>query len=172
MPATGSKTFYDLFPSPLGMLCLIFSGPSLVRIIFLDEEHEKNSHFKIMGEDFRRGESPESFTIQLSDYFRGNLKEFHQDILILTGTEFEKSVWLALREVPYGETRSYRWLAERIGRPKALRAVGRALSKNPIPIVLPCHRIIESDGSIGGYSSGIEKKRRLLNLEYFNKDKA
>src|SRR4030043_1701346 len=87
----------------------------------------------------------------------------------MEGTEFERKVWLTLKEIPYGETRTYKWLAEKIGKPSAYRAVGKALSRNPLPIVLPCHRIIESDGTIGGYSSGIDIKRRLLEIEYYNK---
>ena len=86
----------------------------------------------------------------------------------MEGTDFEKKVWLALKEIPYGEARTYKWLSEKIGSPKASRAVGQALGRNPISIVLPCHRIIESDGSIGGYSSGVDIKRRLLEMEYYN----
>lgn len=88
-------------------------------------------------------------------------------MLFLSGTDFEKKVWLSLVEVPYGEMRTYKWLAERIGNPKAVRAVGRALGSNPIPIVLPCHRIIGSDGSLVGYTGGLDVKRRLLDLEYY-----
>jgi len=74
-----------------------------------------------------------------------------------------------LKEIPFGQTRSYKWVAEKVGKPAAVRAVGRALSKNPVPIVVPCHRVIESDGSIGGYSSGVRRKRRLLEMEYYSK---
>ena len=77
-------------------------------------------------------------------------------------------VWYALNEIPYGETKTYKWIAEKIGKPAAVRAVGQALSKNPIPIVVPCHRVIESDGSIGGYSSGVNVKKRLLEMEYYS----
>jgi methylated-DNA-[protein]-cysteine S-methyltransferase len=87
----------------------------------------------------------------------------------LSGTDFEKGVWSVLRDIPFGETRTYKWVAERTGSPSAVRAVGQALSKNPIPIIVPCHRVIESDGSIGGYSSGVNTKRRLLELEYYAK---
>lgn len=149
--------FFDTFHSPLGSLALVFSRTKLAEIRF---EREVPSYPK--------GKAPESFKKQLSDYFSGKLREFHHRIIFLSGTDFEKKVWLSLREVPYGETRTYKWLAERVGNPRAMRAVGQALSRNPIPIVLPCHRIIESDGSIGGYSSGVDKKRRLLDLEYYN----
>lgn len=148
--------FFDSVESPLGLLYLVISAGQLAEI-------------RIGGErpSFPKGKAAESFKEQLNSYFIGRLREFRQDIVFLHGTDFEKEVWLSLREVPYGETRSYKWLAEKVGRPKAVRAVGRALSRNPIPIVLPCHRIIESDGSIGGYSSGVDIKRRLLDMEYY-----
>ena len=116
---------------------------------------------------YPRRRAPESFRKQLSDYFSGALKEFHKPVLFLSGTDCEKKVWLALKEVAYGGTRTYKWLAEKVGSPKGSRAVGQALSRNPVPIVLPCHRVIESDGSLGGYSGGTDVKRRLLELEYY-----
>jgi methylated-DNA-[protein]-cysteine S-methyltransferase len=146
--------FFDTFSSPFGELYIIFSGKALAGISF------KKPHM-------RMGNVPDSFKKQLAEYFEGKLKEFKQDIVLTEGTEFERRVWLALRNIPYGETRTYKWLAEKIGKPKGSRAVGQALSKNPIPIVLPCHRIIESDGDIGGYSSGVDIKRRLLEREYY-----
>ena len=87
----------------------------------------------------------------------------------MEGTEFERKVWETLKEIPYGETRTYKWLAEKIGKPHAFRAVGNALGKNPIPIIFPCHRVIETDGSLGGYSGGTDIKRRLLEIEYYTK---
>jgi len=100
-------------------------------------------------------------------YFSGSVSKFSQKIKFLTGTEFERKIWSVLNEIPFGETRSYKWVAEKAGSASAVRAVGQALSKNPVPIVLPCHRVIESDGSIGGYSSGTDIKRRLLDMEYY-----
>lgn len=160
--------FYDTFSSPLGLLYIIFSDNALAGIIFSSEFGKSPLSIPLPLKRIKKGRAPENFRQQLVDYFGGKLREFEQEIILLSGTEFEKSVWLSLRQIPYGETRTYKWVAERIGKPKAVRAVGRALSKNPIPIVLPCHRVIESDGSIGGYSLGVERKRRLLNLEYFN----
>ncbi|GAB4406320.1 MAG: methylated-DNA--[protein]-cysteine S-methyltransferase [Thermodesulfovibrionales bacterium] len=153
----GSDIFFDTFHSPLGILYLVFHKGELAGINF---EGEKPSCPK--------GRAPESFKKQLNDYFNGRLRKFSQGIVFLHGSDFEKMVWLTLKEIPYGETRTYKWLSERIGRPKAFRAVGQALSKNPIPIVLPCHRVIESDGSLGGYSPGVDVKRRLLDMEYYN----
>jgi methylated-DNA-[protein]-cysteine S-methyltransferase len=148
--------FFDTVESPLGVLYLVMSAGELAEL-------------RIGGErpSCPRGRGAGSFKEQLNSYFVGRLREFSHDIVFLQGTDFEKEVWLALRQVPYGETRSYKWLAEKVGRPKAVRAVGRALSRNPVPIVLPCHRIIEADGAIGGYSSGVDVKRRLLDMEYY-----
>jgi methylated-DNA-[protein]-cysteine S-methyltransferase len=80
-------------------------------------------------------------------------------------TEFEKKVYRATMEIPLGETRSYRWVAERIGHPKAVRAVGSALNRNPFAPFVPCHRVVRSDGSIGGFAEGTERKRQLLDEE-------
>ena len=151
-----SRIFFDTLQTPLGILFFVFSGEQLTEMRFESEVPP-----------YPRGKAPEAFKRQLRDYFGGTLREFHQRIVFLHGTEFEQKIWLSLGDIPYGETRTYKWLAERIHNPKAVRAVGRALSRNPLPIILPCHRIIESDGSIGGYSSGVERKRRLLDMEYY-----
>jgi methylated-DNA-[protein]-cysteine S-methyltransferase len=148
------RLYQDAYDSPIGALYITFAGEELTAISFGRPS-------------IKQGKIPNSFRKQLMDYFEGRLREFTQEILFLEGTEFEKKVWLSLRDVPYGETRTYKWIAEKIERPKAVRAVGQALSRNPIPIVLPCHRIIESDGHIGGYSSGVGIKRRLLDMEYY-----
>ncbi len=101
---------------------------------------------------------------QLSAYFAGRLEGFDLP-LSPVGTAFQRDVWDGLREIPYGSTISYRELARRVGRPKAARAVGSANGRNPLPIVIPCHRVIASDGSLGGFGGGIEVKQALLDLE-------
>ncbi len=101
---------------------------------------------------------------QLERYFRGELREFDVP-LDLQGTEFQKRVWAALLEIPYGETRSYSDLARRLGKPNATRAVGAANGANPVAIIVPCHRVIASNGSLWGYGGGLERKRFLLDLE-------
>ena len=151
-----SEYFYDMFESPLGTLYLFFTGEIL-----------KGVSFKKPHGPCRKSKAPPWIKKELTEYFEIGLDKFSQKIGFLKGTEFEKMVWRILHEIPYGETRTYKWLAEKIGNPHATRAVGRALSRNPLPIVLPCHRIIESDGSIGGYSSGVNIKRRLLEIEYY-----
>ena len=102
--------------------------------------------------------------IQLEQYFAGERTDFDLELDPI-GTPFERSVWDELRAIPYGETTSYAEIARRIGRPSACRAVGRANGRNPIAVVVPCHRVIGSDGSLTGYAGGIEMKRALLDLE-------
>lgn len=153
-----SSIAYDIFDSPLGLLYLIFSGEFLAGISFK----------KPADIPFKKGSAPEYFIKELSLYFQGTSIKFSQKIKFLTGTDFERKVWSVLNEIPYGETKTYKWVAEKTGKPSAVRAVGRALSKNPIPIAIPCHRVIESDGSIGGYSSGVNIKKRLLEMEYYS----
>jgi methylated-DNA-[protein]-cysteine S-methyltransferase len=101
---------------------------------------------------------------QLNEYFAGSRKEFDLP-LRFNGTEFQVSVLKALREIPYGETTSYGEIAKRIGRPKAVRAVGAANGRNPIPIVVPCHRVIGSTGDLTGFGGGLDTKEALLRLE-------
>jgi methylated-DNA-[protein]-cysteine S-methyltransferase len=151
-------SFYDTFESPIGTLHLVFTGKNLTGIDFKKPEEIR-----------RKDKAPQLIKRELQEYFEKGIDEFTQKIAFTKGTEFDKKVWLALREIPYGETRTYKWLAEKIGRPNASRAVGQSLSRNRIPIILPCHRIIESDGSIGGYSAGVDIKRRLLEVEYYTK---
>jgi len=150
--------FYDTFESTIGTLYLIFTGKILREI-----------EFKKPTEVMRKGVAPPLIRKELREYFENGREEFTQKIGFMKGTEFDMNVWLTLQEVPYGETRTYKWLAEKVGKPAASRAVGQALSRNPMPILLPCHRIIESDGSIGGYSGGADIKRRLLEIEYYMK---
>ncbi len=101
----------------------------------------------------------------LTKYFAGENPDFQALPLDLQGTGFQKRVWRELQRIPRGNTISYKELAQRAGAPKAFRAVGQANGKNPIPIIIPCHRVIAADGSLGGYSSGLDKKRWLLHHE-------
>ena len=101
---------------------------------------------------------------ELTAYFAGRLTDFTVPVAP-QGTPFQQRVWAALQQIPYGETRSYRQLAEAVGQPKACRAVGMANHRNPIPILIPCHRVVGADGSLTGYGGGLEIKSRLLRLE-------
>ncbi|RMG03880.1 MAG: methylated-DNA--[protein]-cysteine S-methyltransferase [Nitrospirae bacterium] len=115
----------------------------------------------------KKAHLPEEVRDQIEGYFEGRVRDFNLRYS-LTGTPFEMMVWEKLKEIPYGEIRTYQWLAREVGNPRGVRAVGQALGKNPLPVILPCHRIIQSDGKLGGYSSGVDIKRRLLDLEFYN----
>jgi methylated-DNA-[protein]-cysteine S-methyltransferase len=158
---SSSSTFFDTLRTSLGTLRLIFTDSFLTGISF----ENKNPQGILLAES----EVSAVVKRELAEYFNGERTDFTCRTMFTVGTAFEKKVWETLREVPYGETRTYKWLSERIGKPQAFRAVGRALGKNPIPIIVPCHRIIESDGTLGGYSSGIDVKRRLLEIEYYTR---
>ena len=107
----------------------------------------------------------DSLMERLKAYFSGCRTSFPDKLDLSRATHFQREVWEITRLIPYGETRSYAWVAEQIKKPKAVRAVGQALARNPLPIIIPCHRVRASDGDLGGFSGGIEVKRYLLSLE-------
>lgn len=144
--------FYD---TPVGKLCIGEEDDSITRVTwskvpqeYIQEETELILNCKI----------------QLEEYFAGNRKQFDLP-LAPKGTDFQKRVWKALTDIPYGETRTYGEIAAAVGSPKAARAVGMANNKNPIGIIIPCHRVVGVDGKLVGYAGGMEKKEWLLNLE-------
>lgn len=102
---------------------------------------------------------------QLTDYLAGERRDFSVPVDMTKGTAFQRRVWRAILRIPYGRVRSYQWVAERVGGRQYARAVGMALGSNPVPIVVPCHRIVSQDGSLGGFGCGLPMKRRLLKLE-------
>ena len=108
-----------------------------------------------------------SRTIRLLDlYFAGGPVDFAEiSVQLASATDFQQHVWNTIRQIPYGEVRTYQWIADQIERPKSVRAIGNAVGANPASILIPCHRVIRSDGTLGGYGGGIERKRQLLTLE-------
>ena len=149
--------------SPIGRLRLVATDQGLSHLLF---DQQVGEDLESDGDEVEADDHPvlAAATAQLAEYFAGRRQEF--DIpLDLSGTEFQRAAWSALANVPFGETRSYRQQAEAIGRPKAVRAIGAANGKNPVPIVLPCHRIVGSDGSLTGYGGGLPIKEYLLNHE-------
>ena len=102
---------------------------------------------------------------RLTKYLSGKKIPFPEILDLSEATPFQRRVWEITRQIPYGETQSYKWVASRLGKENAARAVGQALGRNPIPIIIPCHRVLASNGSLGGYSGGLEMKRFLLKLE-------
>ncbi len=155
-----TAVYYTTYESPVGPLLLV-GGSSALRCV----SFEKSKRSTPPGADWKPDKKPFAEVIrQLQAYFRGELKEFDLP-LAMEGTEFQLRVWNALRTIPYGETISYAQLAERVGNPKAVRAVGLANGSNPIPIIVPCHRVIGSDGSLTGFGGGLSTKKMLLELE-------
>lgn len=110
-------------------------------------------------------EAFESLKSGLISFLKGERINFNEELDMSSATEFQRRVWEETRKIPYGRTISYSELAEKIGKPKAVRAVGSALGANPFPMVVPCHRVISKDGSLGGFSGGIERKAQLLTIE-------
>ena len=125
--------------------------------------------FQLIIEDFPQAIGETSFfgdLIQrLKRYVEGELVSFDDELDLASATPFRRAVWQATRSIPYGETRSYSWVAQHIRKPRALRAVGQALAHNPIPIVVPCHRVVNKNGNLGGFGGGLEMKKRLLKIE-------
>lgn len=157
-PHTASLTV--VVDSPLGalMLCAVDAGVTAVR--FVDDRAPTS----LVDDGSPRAGHLARLTDQLARYFARTLTRFDVP-LAPSGTEFERKVWNALVDIPHGETRSYLDIARTVGGPNHTRAVGGANGKNPIAIVVPCHRVIARDGGLGGYSGGLDKKRALLAIE-------
>jgi len=148
--------YYSRISSPVGPLLLAVSERGLVALEF--------GRGKIAAGWVESEEKTAACARQLEEYFAGRRRRFDLP-LDLRGTDFRKSCWRELLKIPYGETRSYADIARAIGKPAAVRAVGLANGQNPVAIIVPCHRVIGSDGSLTGYGGGLEAKRRLLELE-------
>lgn len=151
---------HTVVDSPVGPLTLVASDGVLAGL-YMDEQRHRPPE-EIFGVPDPAGF--DAVIAELEAYFAGGLTEFTVP-LASAGTPFQQSVWDALRAIPYGETVSYGQLADRIGRPKAVRAVGLANGRNPVSIIVPCHRVIGADGGLTGYGGGVERKRYLLDFE-------
>ena len=150
------------YESPMGRMGIVAADQESISHVFFSD-------------DFPFGE-PSSIQTQypvltyaqklLDQYFAGEPLEFSEvPIRFNCGTDFQNRVWETIRQIPYGEVRSYKWIAEQVGRPKAVRAVGNAVGANAAVILNPCHRVVRSNGALGGYGGGLERKRQLLALE-------
>jgi methylated-DNA-[protein]-cysteine S-methyltransferase len=155
-----AEMIYTTVPSPIGELLLVGDGATL-HGLYMQEGKRPSA---IDPSWLRDDEAFVDVRAQLAEYFAGRRTRFDLP-LVLEGTPFQRRVWQELLEVPYGETTSYGELARRIGRPEASRAVGLANGRNPIAVIVPCHRVIGSSGALTGYGGGIERKRLLLDLE-------
>lgn len=164
---------YTILSSPVGPLFLAASQKGLVALEF-DKRLPGQQTIRANPRDLRQEsslvrfeESPSAlsaYTRELEEYFAGDRREFTFP-LDLRGTDFQLACWRALVAIPYGETRTYADIARAVGRPRGFRAVGMANNRNPLAIVVPCHRVIASDGTLCGYGGGLETKRYLLELE-------
>ena len=153
---------YKTMKSPVGQLKLLASNKGLVAVLWENDDPQR-VRLTPVTEDKNHPVLIEA-EHQLNDYFSGNRKTFSLP-LDFAGTEFQKKVWRALLTIPFGETQSYGQIAEQIGSPKAVRAVGNANRKNPISIIAPCHRVIGGTGKLTGFAGGLEAKACLLDLE-------
>jgi methylated-DNA-[protein]-cysteine S-methyltransferase len=152
---------YDTCASPIGELLLIGDGYAL-RGLYMEQGRQP----KGIRNSLRRSSAPfAAVHRQLGEYFAGERRSF-EVALELLGTPFQRRVWSALLEIPYGETVSYGELANRLGDPAAVRAVGLANGRNPVSVIVPCHRVIGANGDLTGYGGGLERKRLLLELEH------
>lgn len=165
--------FYEEMESMIGPITVIATENGVCRIDFGSLEENLPSLQAWMSKHYLKGElihSPDKMQPvieQLRSYFNGTLQEFAVP-LDLYGTPFQIKVWEQLKVIPYGSTYSYKDIAQGIGAPKAVRAVGSANNKNPVPIIIPCHRVIGSNGALVGYGGGLDKKELLLNIELQN----
>jgi methylated-DNA-[protein]-cysteine S-methyltransferase len=156
---------HTVIDSPVGPLTLVAEDGAIVGL-YMNLQRHRPDDGELGGPD-RRATGVEPFKAaadQLEAYFAGTLTRFTLP-LAPRGSAFQQRVWEALQEIPYGETESYGALAERIGSPGAARAVGLANGRNPIGIVIPCHRVVGSNGSLTGYGGGLDRKKQLLDLE-------
>jgi methylated-DNA-[protein]-cysteine S-methyltransferase len=153
---------YKIINSPVGKLTLVANPTHLIAVLW---EEEKEGRVKL-----ERGEKVKSHPVldqtekQLNEYFLGKRNKFDLPLKFM-GTEFQNAVWKALQKIPFGKTMSYGEIASKVGSPKASRAVGAANGKNPLSIVVPCHRVIGMNGKLTGFAGGLPAKEVLLNIE-------
>ncbi len=146
--------FCERLKSPVGELAIVTDEGGFLRAVDWTDR-----------EDLNEPPEPSAAAVALARYFQGDCRAIERLQIQMEGTAFQQSVWLALREIPAGETISYGELARRLGRPSAVRAVGMANGANPVSIVVPCHRVIGADGSLTGYGGGLPRKRWLIEHE-------
>ncbi|HLG21211.1 MAG TPA: methylated-DNA--[protein]-cysteine S-methyltransferase [Candidatus Manganitrophaceae bacterium] len=170
---TQATFFYDALNSPLGPLWMVSTREGLCFLLWKEKEADFLAEIKT-----RTGSLPsydpgklKRWRRLLTRYFLGERIRFGEPISFRVGTPFQKKIWKKMSEIPYGEARSYQWIADQLQMGRAARAVGNACGKNPLPIVIPCHRVVRQDGSLGGYTGGVAVKKKLLEIEISHQDK-
>ena len=158
---------YTIFKTDMGWVGILASAKGLLGITLPQRSAQEAR--PLLGDSVNRATCSlrlfDNLMERLRAYFSGHRTTFTDKLDLSPATHFQREVWEITRRIPYGETRSYAWVAEQIKKPRAARAVGQALSKNPLPVIVPCHRVVTSDGKLGGFSGGVEMKRYLLSLE-------
>lgn len=161
------KLTYALIETRMGWLGILCSTAGLRQIIL--PQSSVQAVLSVFGQRLLGATLDISFfgdlPYRLNKYFDGDVVVFTDHLDLANATPFQYTVWQIVRSIPYGQTKSYVWVARQIGMPRGAQAVGQALAKNPLPIVVPCHRVIGSEGDLGGFSYGLEMKRRLLQME-------
>jgi methylated-DNA-[protein]-cysteine S-methyltransferase len=158
---------YTIIHITWGWIAVLYSSKGLVATS-LPQRTEQHA-LMALGRNIEQAVSVagglEDLLKRLRDYYDGRQVAFTDRLDLEKATRFQRRVWEVTRSIPYGETRSYLWIARRVRSPRGARAVGQALGANPLPIIIPCHRVVSSDGGLGGFSGGLNVKRRLLKLE-------
>jgi O-6-methylguanine DNA methyltransferase len=167
------KVYYSRFDSPFGHVFVASTSKGVCLVSFSKITEAK--FLSLLGKIYKNEATRDDKVLanvkkNLLDYFNGKPVSFKIPLDLSIGTQFQRKVWRKVKEIPYGELRSYKWVARSIGSAHASRAVGNAVGRNPVAPIVPCHRVICSDGSLGGYTSGIAIKKRLLNLEGISGD--
>jgi methylated-DNA-[protein]-cysteine S-methyltransferase len=161
------NTYYVIFNTAAGWVGLLGSPAGLKRTTLPQSSRKKV--ITALGVSATESNQTQiyfkDYVKRLKEYFTGQCVEFPDKLDLHGATNFQRKVWKATQRIPYGETRSYAWIARQVRKPDAARAVGQALGKNPLPVVVPCHRVIASNGNLGGFGGGVEMKKRLLALE-------
>ena len=161
------KLNYTAFNTKMGWVGVLGSAQGLLRATL--PQRSVQEACRLLGDGVNQAtRSPclfDDLMERLKVYFSTHKVTFPDELDLSQATPFQREVWETTRLIPYGETRSYTWVAEQTGKPRAVRAVGQALSRNPLPIIIPCHRVVASDGKLGGYGGGVEMKRYLIWLE-------
>jgi O-6-methylguanine DNA methyltransferase len=159
---------YSIFKTPLGYMGAVASPKGLHMVILPRKNEEEikgflEGHYTV--EIFRDEKGLVGLAKKIRNYLSGKKIVFKENLDVGGATPFEMKVWDTVYGIPYGETRSYDWVAKEVGSPKEVRAVGQALKRNRLPIIIPCHRVINKSGDLGGFSGGVELKRKLLKIE-------
>jgi len=157
---------YTAIDTEMGWIAVMSSEKGLVAATLPQRsvQHALMALGRDIGDAAEDPGSLKDITVRLQAYFQGEFIEFN-DKIDPQGTQFQKQVWAVTRRIPYGQTQSYLWVAKEIKRPYSARAVGQALGANPLPIIVPCHRVLTSSGELGGFGGGVDMKRNLLQLE-------